>query len=745
MLTSPNERADQRDPRDPERNAARRGQASADRAASGQGARTTAAHAVAIKSLQPLSGWMRYGLAVGTTGVALLLSLLLNPYLERVIFVLFWPAVLVTAVYGGLGPALVASTLAVVSVNYWLMQPVGTLTVPPRDLVALGIFFVCSALVSGLANRRRIAEAHAAAAARDNAELATQLEEQAIELESQLEESQALSEELEQTSAHLEEQTEEAESASRFARGILESIVDPFVVQDAQWRFRYINAPDARIFAASGHADPESLVGRVVWEVYPHLVGTAFEREMRRAAKERIPVQFEAFDAEAGSWSSIACYPLADGGLATQWRDITARKKAEEATHFLSRASELLTEPLDSTTRLERLARLVVPDLADWCGIDVVDGKGQLRQVAVAHVDPGKVQWARELNRRYPPRPDAPSGVPNVIRTGQPELYADITDDMIVAGAIDDEHLRISRELGLRSAMVVPLTARGETFGALTLVSAESRRRYTSDDLALAGELARRAAYAIDNARQHQTAIDERREAESANRAKSQFLAAMSHELRTPLNAIAGYVDLLLLGVRGQITGEQRSDLERVQRAQRHLLGLIADILEFARVEAGRIEYHPAPVSLTVLLTDVQTFVEPQLNERSLGVKWEFPDPDVAVHVDADKARQILLNLLSNALKFTPPGGQVAVRNESRDKRVLVHVADTGIGIPPDQLDSIFAPFVQVHRALTDPTGGVGLGLTISRELARGMGGDLTAESRPGVGSTFTFEMPRAD
>jgi PAS domain S-box-containing protein len=707
--------------------------------------RTTATPTVVLRSVRALPAWQRYGLAVLATAIALAASLLLRPYLERVVFVLFWPAVLVSAAFAGLGPALLASTLSMLAVNYWLMEPLGAFALRAGDLVPLGIFFLCSALVSGVADRRRAAEARAAAAARDNAELATQLEEQAIELESQLEQSEALTDELEQTTAHLEEQTEAAEDASRFARGILESIVDPFVVQDAQWRFRYINAAAARVFAASGHGDAESVVGRVVWDVYPQLIGSAYEREMRRAAEQRVPVEFEAFYAEGGTWSAISCYPLADGGLATQWRDITARKKAEEALHYLDRASQLLTGPLDTDPRLGALARLVVPDLADWCAIDLLDEAGQRRQVAVAHVDRAKVEWARELNRRYPPRPDAPTGVPNVLRTGRPELYAEITDDMLVAGAVDEEHLRITRELGLRSAMVVPLTAGGHTFGALTLVSAESRRRYTTDDLALATELARRAALAVDNARQHQTALERRREAEDANRAKSQFLAAMSHELRTPLNAIAGYVDLLLLGVRGPVSADQRADLERVQRAQRHLLGLIADILEFARVEAGRIEYHLASVSLTALLSDVQTFVQPQVSARNLALHSELPDADVNVNVDADKARQILLNLLSNALKFTPSGGRIAVRSEWHDRHVLVHVADTGIGIPADQREAIFAPFVQVRRALTDRTVGVGLGLTISRELARGMGGDLTVESNPGVGTTFTFEMPRAD
>jgi len=195
---------------------------------------------------------------------------------------------------------------------------------------------------------------------------------------------------------------------------------------------------------------------------------------MRRSAEQRVPVTFEAFYAERGEWSVLFCYPLPDGGLATQWKNITAIKRAEEASHYLARAGETLSASLDYERTLSELAHLVVPEFADWCAVDILGNDGKVTQLAVAHVDPDKVSWARELGRKYPPDPNAPTGVFNVLRTGKPEIYPEISDEMLAAGAVDEEHLRMTREFGLKSAMVVPLIAGTKTLGALTLVTAES-------------------------------------------------------------------------------------------------------------------------------------------------------------------------------------------------------------------------------------------------------------------------------
>jgi PAS domain S-box-containing protein len=231
-----------------------------------------------------------------------------------------------------------------------------------------------------------------------------------------------------------------------------------------------------------------------------------------------------------------------------------------------------------------------------------------------------------------------------------------------------------------------------------------------------------------------------RREAMAANAAKSEFLAAMSHELRTPLNAIAGYVQLVEMGVYGPVTGAQREVLGRAQRSQEHLLALINDVLNFAKLEAGRVEYQIEDVSLADAATAVASMIEPQFAAKGIAFDVRVA-PDLVVRADWDKLQQILLNLLSNAVKFTDPGGSVTVEAArlTATGMVRLDVVDTGCGIPPDKFEVIFDPFTQVNRRLTHPTEGTGLGLAISRDLARGMDGDLEVRSIEGEGATFAL------
>ena len=236
-----------------------------------------------------------------------------------------------------------------------------------------------------------------------------------------------------------------------------------------------------------------------------------------------------------------------------------------------------------------------------------------------------------------------------------------------------------------------------------------------------------------------------RKVANEANQAKSHFLSTMSHELRTPLNAIGGYVQLMEMEVQGPITDAQRQSLDRIARSHRHLLRLVNDVLDLSRIEAGRMDYRLEELDLPSIVASVVPMVEPQLAEAGLTLDTGI-DAAQRARADREKTQQILINLLTNAVKFTPRGGQVAVRTRRDDatRRLLVEVSDTGIGIAPDQLASVFEPFVQVKSAETRRSEGTGLGLAISRDLARGMGGDLTASSERGIGSTFTLHLPAA-
>jgi signal transduction histidine kinase len=235
-----------------------------------------------------------------------------------------------------------------------------------------------------------------------------------------------------------------------------------------------------------------------------------------------------------------------------------------------------------------------------------------------------------------------------------------------------------------------------------------------------------------------------RREVEAANKAKSEFLATMSHELRTPLNAIGGYADLILAEIRGPITEPQRIDLERIKRSQRHLLAVINDILNFAKLESGRIAFNPTVISMNVVLGELESLVAPTLLQKGITYEYRCCDPKFQALADAERVQQILLNLLSNAAKFTPAGGKILVECLPQKATMVVDVTDTGVGIPADKLQSVFEPFVQLERGQSPELGGTGLGLSISRDLARAMNGDLTAISEPGKGSTFRLVLPRA-
>ena len=292
------------------------------------------------------------------------------------------------------------------------------------------------------------------------------------------------------------------------------------------------------------------------------------------------------------------------------------------------------------------------------------------------------------------------------------------------------------------------LTASFDTMARQVTTAREALEHRVTEAQAAAEELARanrqlREAMA-EAERARADAERARAEAEAASRAKSDFLAVMSHELRTPLNAIGGYAQLLEMGLHGPVTDAQRNALLRIGHSQAHLLTLINDVLNFARIDAGQVEYAIEDVSLHDTLAELDTLVTPQVRASRLTFVYRPCPRGLSARADRDKLRQVVLNLLANAIKYTPEGGAVTVECDADDRHVRVHVRDTGTGIRAERLPFIFEPFVQGERALNRPDEGVGLGLAISRDLTRGMGGELSVASEVGQGSTFTVALPRA-
>jgi PAS domain S-box-containing protein len=312
--------------------------------------------------------------------------------------------------------------------------------------------------------------------------------------------------------------------------------------------------------------------------------------------------------------------------------------------------------------------------------------------------------------------------------------FGKVTRDLTARRAAEEQARRLAAEEAARAETQKLNVQLQEQAAELELQTEESQA--LAEELEQTNEQLQQSLHETEEARDA---------AHEANRAKAEFLRVMSHELRTPLNAIGGYTDLLNIGVYGPITDQQRDALDRINRSQRHLLSLINDVLNFARLEAGRIELSLIPVSVSDVVIGLETLIAPQLHAKDLQYVFsDRPTNQLRVLADQEKFEQILLNLLSNAIKFTPAGGKITVGAEGGDDTVSIWVTDTGIGIPADKHESIFEPFVQVGRTPSSAHEGTGLGLAICRDLARAMKGELAVESQEGIGSKFTLILPRA-
>jgi PAS domain S-box-containing protein len=606
-----------------------------------------------------------------------------------------------------------------------------------------------------------------------------------------------------------------------------------------------------RWFEYTGMTPDES--GPNSWHLVVHpddLPGAVARREQTLLSGEPYEVEYR-FRAADGTyrWHLGRAVPMRDAaGRIEFWigtaTDIHDRKIIEDQRTFIVAASDTLARSLDYRETLTQVAELAVGDVADWCAVHVVEGDGSVTEVAVAHHDPARLTFTRELQERYPPSADQPTGAAAVIRTGEAELVPSITEEMLEQAAVDELHLDLLRQLDLRSYMCVPLRSRDRVLGAITLISSESGRRYGSDDLILAEELARRATMAIENAR-HFRQAEERAQAarvlatigdgvflldrqgrirlwnEAAQRItgvveadvlghpastaipgwasiearvpvghtgdptrpesiplevdggelwlsvsavgyedgtvyafrdlteeralesmRQDLVATVSHELRTPLAAIYGAA-LTLRRDDVELEHELRDKLlEVVVEEAGRLSEIVNDLLLASQLDSGKLRINIEqcdPLEIAQLEIETASLHAPPSVELVLKSPQSLPQ----VAADAGQLRQVISNLIDNAIKYSPDGGKVTVALEGRDHHVQFAISDSGLGIPAAEQARIFEKFYRLDPDMNRGIGGTGLGLYICRELVRRVDGRIWVESQAGKGSTFYVEVPQ--
>lgn len=529
------------------------------------------------------------------------------------------------------------------------------------------------------------------------------------------------------------------ESEAKFA-GIISIASDAIISIDENFEITLFNSGAETIFGYSAR----EVLGKPLDMLLPerfraphgqHLRNFAASPVVARRMGERQEIMGRRSDGtEFTAEASISKMDLFGSPVySVVLRDVSERKRNEQAQRFLAQAGAILASSLDYDRTLASVASLTVPDLADWSVIYIREEDGSVRRLEVAHADPAHRERLRGL-MQYPLDRRVPHPVFTVLDTGEAEIIVDIDTTFRQQLAQTPDHLAIYEEVGLGSIMMVPLRARGETRGAMGFFSA-SPRRFGPDELALATDLSLLAGLAVDNARLY-------RAANSAVQARDDMMAVVSHDLGNPLSAIRIGISLLLRSVPEAEHGTGGwQHLDFIRQSALQMERLINDLLDVKRIESGQVMLKVQEVHLDHVVEDVFDVFRPIAAGQSLALEWSAAEPLPPVHAEHQRLVQVLSNLVSNAVKFTAPGGRVAIGATVHDGVVLTTVSDTGQGIAADHLPHIFDRFWQAHK---DGRKGLGLGLAIARGIIDAHGGRIWCESTPGAGTTFHFTLPVA-
>lgn len=527
---------------------------------------------------------------------------------------------------------------------------------------------------------------------------------------------------------------------------ILEGIADGVTVLDKNGNFVFANKVGAKMCGFESAEEMLSTDTSKIMDRYSMLDenGQPFpiEKLPGRLALKGIKnppetiIQIEMKETGKRNWSMVNAAPVFDDNgdvlfAVSIFRDFTIHKenenslKSRESTfRLIAEAGVILNSSLDYMLTLKKLCELIVPVLADWCIVDVINESGD-PHTFVWHWNPQRREWASEFQKKYRPDWRSSPTVIKVINSVTAERIETVTDEMLTASAKDPQHLEDLRRLGMSSVMIVPIVGNKTVVGAITFITSESKRKFSSLDQTLAEDIGRRAGLAIDKALLYESERKAREQAENANHSKSTFLANMSHEIRTPLNALIGFNELLKSD---SMPKKQKNEYhEIIQRNGELLLHLIDDILDLSKVEAGHLALETVKISLPDLLEEIKTFKTAKAKAKGLQFIMEtIGDIPKELVTDPLRLKQILNNIIGNAIKFTATGFVKTTIQLDPNKNLLIFkVSDTGIGIQKQDREKLFQPFSQADASVTRKYGGTGLGLILSKRLAQRLGGDL--------------------
>jgi PAS domain S-box-containing protein len=585
------------------------------------------------------------------------------------------------------------------------------------------------------------------------------------DIEDQKQTEKALSETKTNLELKILERTGALESAYSFLDTVIENIPNMIFVKDARdLKFVRFNRAGEELLGIKR----ESLIGKSDFDLFPSSEAAAFQEKDRLVLSGNAIV--DILDEPISTVSRGRRFlhtkkiPVADALGVPQYligisEDITEKKKLEEdrlkfiqseiekkeseksqrRLNFLAEAGALLGSSLDFETLLKNLTHLAVPAIADWCAVDLIQPDRKIKQVAIAHADPTRAEWATAMKKKYDGHGQVTSGSGRVIETGEAEFLPEVTSKIIDSLVKSDEHRRDIESIKFKSYICTPIKARGQILGALTLVTTdESNRSFTESDLQLAKDLSERAAYAVENSRLLL-------EARTLNRIKDEFLATLSHELRTPLNVIQGYADVLRTEGEELSPAEFASSIDAIYRNAKAQTRLIDDLLDVSSIITGKVSFKPSEADPSEIASGLFRGLKKTADAKHVKLELDLTGAPKNVFVDVTRLQQIIWNLVSNAIKFTPENGTVAVRVFESERNWVIDVSDDGYGIDPDFLPYVFDRFRQEDATTTRRYGGLGLGLSIVRHLVELHGGSIRAESAgKGKGAHFTVILPQA-